>query len=163
MKKASLLIFTILCFLNLKAQEQERITKLIDKISLIENSQFICPEFSAEISKIKRRDLVVLIDFFDDKTVTKVYSDCNNRYLTRGEIAIIVGDLRETMPYATLTNIQNCILTFCENNPNLIEYYFNAILKMGTDEFSKRYRDWLSSKDHKTWFLRSHCTPKSNH
>nr|WP_322624730.1 hypothetical protein [uncultured Flavobacterium sp.] len=163
MKRSLLLILTILCFLNLKAQDRVSITKLIDKISLIENSRLICPELSTEISKIKRKDLVMLIDFFDDKTVTKVYSDCNERYLSRGEIAIIIGDLRENMPYATLTHIQNCTLTFCENNPNLIEYYFDAILKMGTDEFSKRYRDWLNSKDHKTWFLRSHCTPKSNH
>ncbi len=68
--------------------------------------------------------LTYLAKFFDIPTQTIIYSDCQNRFLTKGEVAIIVADRLKTMPYYNLTGIQNCTLSHCENNSNLIEYYF---------------------------------------
>ena len=92
--------------------------------------------------------LPVLADQFNDSTVSLVYSDCNNRYLTVGELAIILADRVEMMPYFPLTGIENCTMKFCEINPNLIEYYFNVIQsRLTIDEFQRRYKTWLKSKN----------------
>ena len=92
--------------------------------------------------------LTVLADRFIDSTVSLVYSDCNNRYLTVGELAIILADRVEMMPYFPLTGIENCTMKFCDKNPNLIEYYFNTIHnRLTIDEFQRRYKAWLKSKN----------------
>lgn len=88
--------------------------------------------------------LVHLAKFFDLPTKTNVFSDCQNRFLTKGEVAIIVADRIEMMPYFNLTGIQNCILSHCENNSNLIEYYFPQITSYS--EFQKKYYQYLQSK-----------------
>ena len=55
------------------------------------------------------------------------------------------------MPYFTVTGIQNCLITFCENNPNLIEYYLWSIKRDGTEQFKEKYLAWLGSDDRIEW------------
>lgn len=54
------------------------------------------------------------------------------------------------MPYFVLTGMQNCLLEFCENNPNLIEYYLPWINRDGVLNFKDKYINWLS----KDWIKR---------
>lgn len=96
--------------------------------------------------------LPILASYFTDTTQTKVKSDCQDTYLTRGEIAMILADRTEIMPYALLTGIQNCIFEYCEDNPNFIEYYILAIRQNGVKLFEQKYSDWLISKGRKKWF-----------
>ncbi|MFX1621386.1 hypothetical protein JZ972_11070, partial [Riemerella anatipestifer] len=77
-------------------------------------------------------------DFFTNSTLTNVKSECQKRNLTKGEIAIIIADQIEKMPYALLTGVQNCLLEFCENNPNWIEYYFGWIKNDGIERFKEK-------------------------
>jgi hypothetical protein len=86
---------------------------------------------------------------FYDTTVTGVASSCVNRFLTRGEVAIILADRIEGMPYCFLTGVQNCLLQFC--GPNKIETYLWWIRRNGIATFAKKYRQWLNSADRNTW------------
>lgn len=134
------------------SQSKSEIENLLDGISKIENSK--------EITKTKQAEKLIeygwqilpnLAEFFTDQTLTNVKSECQDRILNKGELAIIMADRIEGMPYFTLTGMQNCILTFCENNPNLVEYYLPAILAQGTLEFQKKYNEWLASDDRIDW------------
>jgi len=44
------------------------------------------------------------------------------------------------MPYARLTGVQNCQMTYCENNHNFIEYYFPFIENIS--EFQTKFQKW---------------------
>ncbi len=103
--------------------------------------------FVQQIIKEGNSNLQSLIDKFPDTTLSNVYSNCCNRYLSRGELAIIIADHIEKMPYFLLTGIQNCTMTFCPDNPNNIEYYLDVIKsRRGVHEFTKKYRQWVNSK-----------------
>ena len=98
-----------------------------------------------------KNSLLNLASFFTDKTLSQIKSECNKRYLTKGEIAIIMADQIQFMPYAKLTGIQNCTLSFCKDNPNLVEYYLDAIENTGVEVFQKKYIDWLKSDEYKKY------------
>jgi hypothetical protein len=91
--------------------------------------------------------LPILASKFTDTAHTQVKSACQNFYLTKGEVAIIMADRIETMPYAKLTGIQNCLLEFCKDNPNFIEYYLFAVRRNGVNSFQNQYLDWLKSRE----------------
>ncbi len=94
--------------------------------------------------------LPILSKLFTDSATSKVFSKCVGRYLTRGELAIILADRVETMPYFTLTGLQNCMMQSCDDNPNFVEYYLDFIKLRGmTATVQKRYDEWLKSKDRK--------------
>ncbi|NEV95064.1 hypothetical protein G3567_13045 [Psychroflexus sp. YR1-1] len=134
------------------SQSKSEIENLLDGISKIENSKEITETEEAEkLIEYGWRILPTLAEFFTDQTLTNVKSECQDRILNKGELAIIMADRIEGMPYFTLTGMQNCILTFCENNPNLVEYYLPAILAQGTLEFQKKYNEWLASDDRIDW------------
>ncbi|MCD2424832.1 hypothetical protein LQ567_18765 [Niabella pedocola] len=95
--------------------------------------------------------LFVLAALFNKEGETGIYSDCRKRNLTEGEVAMIFADGIEWMPYATLTGMQNCTLTFCEDNLNKIEYYFGVIHLIGVETFQKRYLNWLNGKERKRY------------
>ncbi|WP_018630943.1 hypothetical protein [Niabella aurantiaca] len=56
--------------------------------------------------------LFALAALFTNTGKTNIYSDCWKRSLTAGEVAMIFADHTERVPYATLTGMQNCTLTF---------------------------------------------------
>lgn len=95
--------------------------------------------------------LPYLVNWFTDTTKTEIKSDCQNLTLTKGDVAIIIADRIEVMPYAQLTNIQNCLIEFCKDNPNLIEYYLHAIRRDNVEKFQNRYVNWLRSNERKKW------------
>lgn len=92
-----------------------------------------------------------LIGSFSNSSNTKTYSECQERNLTVGEIAIILVDKIEPMPYFQITGVQNCLLTFCDKNDNLIEYYLQWDDKRNQKQFADKYSNWFSSKDRKGW------------
>jgi len=143
MKKLHLLII-ILSFNLGFSQTKSEISLLLNEISETENSIYITNTRQAsKIIDYGDKSLAILTDYFTDTTLTKVKSECQKRFLTKGDIAIILADTIKRMHYFQLTGIQNCLATFCENNPNLIEYYLWAIEKNGREKFQKKYRDWI--------------------
>lgn len=153
MKKSilSFLILLITVQINF-AQTNVEIDSLLNEISKTENSkQIIETEQAIKLDEFGENALLPLASFFTNKTLTTVKSECNNRYLTKGEIAIIMADRIEMMPYYPLTGIQNCILAFCEDNPNLIEYYLDAITRKGVNIFQIKYINWLNSDEYKNY------------
>jgi hypothetical protein len=89
---------------------------------------------------------------FTDNTESEVFSRCADRYLTRGELSIIIADRIEGMPYYTLTHFENCIVELCDNNPNDVEYYLNYIRgQTNKKRFQERYDEWLVSPDRKKY------------
>ncbi|WP_272151344.1 hypothetical protein [Tenacibaculum aiptasiae] len=146
MKKLLTIIFSFIisiCF----SQSKSDINNLLDEISKIENSKEITNTKEAKkLLEYGSSTLPILAELFTDETRTSINSDCHNRNLNKGEVAIIIADKIHSMPYFILTGFQNCLMTFCEGNPNLIEYYFPKIIDLGVDNFQKKYNKWLLSE-----------------
>lgn len=137
---------------TLSAQSKYEIDSLLSLISEIKNSKIIVESAAAKkLMSYRNKILPLLASNFGDGNVTKVRSDCQDTFLTKGEIAIIIADRIELMPYATLTGIQNCLLQFCEDNPNLVEFYIDAIRRNSVQIFEQKYSAWLASNDRKKW------------
>jgi len=146
MKKIRLII--IISILNLNfgfSQTRSEIDLLLNGISETRNSKEITKTRQAKkIIAFGENSLKTLSHFFTDSSLTKIKSECQKRNLTKGEIAIIVADKIERMPYFQLTGMQNCFLEFCKDNPNLIEYYLPSIKYIGIEKFKEKYVEWLS-------------------
>jgi len=54
------------------------------------------------------------------------------------------------MPFVLLTRVQNCLLEFFKNNPNLIDYYLPWIKQGGGKSFKEKYKNGLASYDRKS-------------
>ena len=124
-------------------------TQMLDSLLLplysIGNSKFLSKETTAKhIISFGPKVLPNLVSYFADTTLTNISSDCEGSYLKKGEVAIIIADRIEMMPYAQLTGFQNCLMEFCKDNPNWIEYYFPEVRKMGITVFIVKYQKWLT-------------------
>ena len=125
---------------------------LLNQISKTENSREITKTDPAQkLIEYGWRILPTLGEFFNDQTPTNLRSECIGRNLNKGEIAIIMADRIEGMPYYPLTGIQNDTLIFCKNNPNLIEYYLPYIIRDGINNFQEKYQRWLVSDERIEW------------
>ena len=146
----SIIVLTIF-WLTSSAQTQDDVTGVLTTLS--GQSEYISKDSSATKLIYKgAKILPILSKCFTDTTKSKVFSKCTGRYLTRGELAIILADQIEGMPYFTLTGLQNCTLESCDKNPNFIEYYLEFIRFRGmTQLFQKRYNDWLESANRKKY------------
>lgn len=146
----NLIISSIFVFLGiqLNAQTRPEIDSLINTIAAeVDSSQSIIQNNNAKTILNYGIDVIPqLIQLFENNERTMIYSVCQEKHLTKGEIAIILADRIEGMPYFVVTRIQNCTLDFCENNPNLIEYYLWAIQRDGVTEFKNRYIDWYNDE-----------------
>jgi hypothetical protein len=151
MGRILLIIVLTTCILTSSAQTHDEITDVLTALS--GQSEFLTKDPS--VTKLFDRGetiLPTLAKHFTDSLKSDVFSKCMGRYLTRGEIAIIIADHVEGMPYFTLTGLQNCTLESCKGNPNFIEYYLDFIKFRGmTKTFQKRYEDWLKSSDRKKY------------
>ncbi|WP_179320722.1 hypothetical protein [Winogradskyella helgolandensis] len=149
MKKIGLILLTILLNLNLSfSQTESEIDSLLNEISKTENSIGIIKTKQAEkIMAFGEKSLPILAEYFTDSTLTKIKSECHNRNITKGELAIIIADRIKGMPFALLTGVQNCTMEFCKNNPNLIEYYLPWIEKDNGKSFKEKYISWLKNSD----------------
>jgi hypothetical protein len=140
---------SLLCF----SQTDSKIDSLLGALSDVARAADLSTRPPAiQIMNYGSDALPVLAKHFSDTSVTQVISDCQNIYLTKGEIAIIIADRIEIMPYMMLTGIQNCILEFCRDNPNWVEYYLSAIRRDGVISFQKKYLNWLKSKDRRKFW-----------
>lgn len=134
------------------AQSTTVVDSLLFNIYSLHNSKNIASSQPAKkIIALGNKVLPVLAAHFTDTTQTRIKSDCQDIYLTKGEVAIILADRIELMPYAKLTGIQNCLVEFCEDNGNLIEYYMYAIRRNNAKTFQQHYIAWLNSSDRKKW------------
>ena len=146
------LLFTVLISSSGFSQSKSEIENLLDGISKTENSKELTNTEQAEkLVEYGWRILPTLAEFFTDQTLTSTKSECHDRILNKGEIAIIMADRIEGMPYARVTEIQNCTLDFCEKNANLIEYYLPYIKNNGIKEFQNNYMYWLASDERIDW------------
>ena len=148
MKKIGIIFLTLFLNLNLSfSQTKSEIDSLLNGIVETENSKEITKNAQAiKIVAFGEKSLPILAEFFTDSTQTKIKSECHSRNLTKGEIAIIMADQIDRMPYALLTGVQNCLLEFCKDNPNLIEYYLPWINRDGFLNFKEKYTSWLSGE-----------------
>jgi len=148
----NLTFFLLLTSAGCFAQSKQEVDKLLGDIYKTGNSKNIITNASTKKLKAYGSKLLPTITtYFGDTSTTGIRSDCQDRFLNKGEVAIIMADHIEPMPYYTVTGIQNCILDYCKGNPNLIEYYLWAIKRDGVLLFQKRYTIWLSSADRQTW------------
>ncbi len=129
------------------AQELPSIASVINHLRV--NSKLIDKDSNIQkIIKIGEPILYDLSNKFLDTATSKVYSDCHNRFLNNGEIAMIIADKIETIPALTVIGVQNCMLESCENNTNWVEYYFDFIEKQyyGMLNTKRNYDTWLVSQ-----------------
>ncbi len=133
-------------------QSRQLVDSLLLPLYNINNSKDLSKSIQAkQIIGYGEKVLPILSTYFTDTTQTKIKSECQSTYLSKGEVAIILCDRIEIMPYASLTGVQNCLVEFCKNNPNWIEYYLYAIRRMDIKIFKQKYTNWLTSKDRKNW------------
>ena len=145
-------------------QSKNEIDSLITLLTSVNDSRELVNQSASErFVELGEDALEPLALTFTDSTLTDVYSECQNRKLKRGELAIIMADRIELMPYYTITGIQNCLLTFCEDNPNLIEYYLTDTERLGVEEFQTRYLAWLNGKERLNWGPRVNKLTKREH
>ncbi|MEO0899825.1 MAG: hypothetical protein AAFY71_25660 [Bacteroidota bacterium] len=153
--KSGIIIYILIVLLQQIgcAQSIVEIDSLLDKIGgEVENSKMIHQnENSIRVINYKAEILSTLSYFFTNSISTNIYSECQSRNLTKGELAMILADRIEFMPYFTITGVQNCLLTFCEGNSNFIEYYFHWSDKSEIEVVQNNYVSWLKSKDRKDW------------
>ena len=151
-KRIAILLLLFLQFDRTFSQSKKEIDSLLSVVNEIENSKSITSSPAAiKIIAYGGKVLPLLASYFQDTIKTHIKSDCQDILLNKGEVAIIIADRIELMPYALLTGIENCLLQFCKDNPNWIEYYLVAIRRDGVKTFSRKYSDWLMSKDRKKW------------
>ena len=148
---AIIILLTLFCG-SVFSQSKREVDSLLSEVCSTKDSKNIIKSGPAKkLIAYGTKLLPVLTDFFNDTTLTKVTSSCQGRFLSKGEVAIILADKIESMPYYIVTGVQNCLMTFCENNPNRIEFYLYAIKHHGVALFSKKYTAWLNSDDRKKW------------
>jgi hypothetical protein len=153
MNKFRLVFLVFFLILNFGfSQTKSEISTLLEGISKTHNSKDI--EKSTDAKKIMNfgwQILPTLSEFFTDQTPTNVKSECIGRNLNKGEIAIILADRIEGMPYSKVTGMQNCTLSFCDQNRNFIEYYLIFIKNKGVEKFQINYQNWLKSDERIDW------------
>lgn len=151
MKKLHLIIL-IFSFNFGLSQTKTEIDLLLNEITKAESSkEIINTNEGKKVIEFGWKLLPILSEFFTNKTETNVKSECVGRNLTKGEIAIVLADRIEGMPYAQITGIQNCLGTFCEKNINFIEYYMDFIKRDGVENFQRKYHEWLESDANIGW------------
>ena|SRR5690606_9083346 len=149
MKPVFLSILFILSQYFSYSQKRSDIEAVIEKLSGYSEAISTNPSVKKLITH-GEKILPILAKKFTNSNPSCVYSKCADRFLTLGEIAVIIADRIEVMPYFLLTGMQNCTLDFCLDNPNLIEYYLEFIRFRGMiSEFQKRYEEWLASEERK--------------
>lgn len=132
------------------SQLKTEIEDLLTGVYRVHDSKdIIKDEYALKISDYGEAALDILPDFFLDDSKTEVYSECLKRKLTKGEIAIILCDRIEIIPYFQLIDMQNFGLSFCQDNPNFVESYLNTIKKQSAKKFKERYVLWLHSEERK--------------
>ncbi|WP_430909597.1 hypothetical protein [Maribacter sp. 2-571] len=95
--------------------------------------------------------LPILVNLFTNNDASNNRFRCERSFLTKGEIAIIIADLIEPIPYTKVTGALSCDLDFCTEHSVSIANYLPAIKTYGTQNFQKKYRDWLNSPERKAW------------
>ncbi len=134
------------------AQTKYEVDSLLSEIGKVENSKHITKNISAiKLISYGDKSLGLLASCFGDTNQTNIRSECHDTFLSKGELAIIIADRIELMPYALLTGVQNCLLEFCKDNLNWVEYYIPFIQRNGVHTFTKKYTDWLVNTDRKKW------------
>lgn len=129
-------------------QSKNEIEDLLIKVCKVSDSKdIIRNESTMKIEDYQEDALKTLANFFTDNYKTEVYSKCLKRKLSRGEVAIIICDRIEIMPYFELIKIQNIGLSFCKDNPNFVEPYLDIIKKQSIQTFQQKYLEWLNSTE----------------
>lgn len=148
-KKFFTLIIILISFSGFTfSQSKGEIENLLADVCKIPDSRSIIKSESvSEISDYQEEALSILPEFFTDDSKTEVYSKCLKRKLTKGEVAIILCDRIEIMPYFQLIGMHNFALSFCQDNPNFIEAYLDIIKKQSTQKFKEKYVLWLNSEE----------------
>lgn len=149
--KSILVILFLFLKLNCFSQTNVEVYSLLKEISLTEDSREIVHTNAGRILlNYDWKVAAILSEYFLDSNKTKVYSDCLERYLTIGEIAIIIADRIDGMNYYRLTLLQNCLGEFCKGNANIIEYYLPYIHEISLSDFKERYLLWIKSEEYVT-------------
>lgn len=119
---------------------------LIDVCNVSDSRDIIRNKSTMQISDYQE-SLNILPDFFTDDSKTEVYSKCLKRNLNRGEVAIILCDRIEIIPYFKLIKLQEVGFLLCKNNPNFVEPYLDIIKKQSIKTFQEKYIKWLDSEE----------------
>lgn len=148
-KRALTLSIVLILYTNFVfGQSKSEVEDLLMDVSKVSDSKDIIKNESAmRISDYQEEALNILTDFFTDDTKTNVYSKCLKRKLSKGELAIILCDRIEIIPYFELINMQNFTLLFCKDNPNFVEPYLDIIKKQSPAKFRDKYVKWLHSEE----------------
>lgn len=120
----------------------DSIRRTLNNISLeISNSDSIdkCKS-GIKLLNAKKAALPQLLRFFKETYPTTIYSKRNNRFLTNGELAIIMAEKIEHPPTALVYGIQVCMPHYLE-----IETYLGNFNRQ-KNEICENYKKWLDEE-----------------
>ncbi len=142
-----LVLFVLYQTALLPAQTQD--TPIFDYLCQLENdldSKSIQYNTSLCQIIIETQDPLMLIQELENHDPSRVYSTCVSRYLTYAEVALIVMEHIEPIPYFAALGIQNCTRVKCPGNSNLIEYFFAYWGDYNYEYLLRKYRHYLTSE-----------------
>ncbi|RYZ20527.1 MAG: hypothetical protein EOO10_23140 [Chitinophagaceae bacterium] len=95
-------------------------------------------------SIVKRGKTVIpeLINFLGDTTSTSILNRCDSGYVTIGQLAYFLINDIEFIPVPLVTRSQWCVMSECQ----LLREGFLEYLRLGRDDFKKRYNHYFYSK-----------------
>lgn len=89
--------------------------------------------------------IVHLMDMLDDTTVTKLFNSCTNKNYTVGDLAFLLIDEIEWIPFALVIKMQWCTFRACGSLPD----YFWDYLRENRKSFKQNYQTYYYSKERK--------------
>ena len=113
---------------------------------IVRNDSTMIKEVTPDISylniiKNRKSSIPYLIRQLTDTTDTEVFSQFSKRYLKRSDLALLLINDIEQIPFAKITQIQWCICCDCFNFPVDFFQYFDK----NRLEFYENYRDYFYS------------------
>jgi hypothetical protein len=86
-----------------------------------------------------------LISVLDNKERSQCYDSCSQQYQTYGQLAFLIIDHIEPIPYALVTNRQWCIVSQCGYYP---DGFLDFVDEQGK-EFKRLYSEYFVSAERK--------------
>jgi hypothetical protein len=146
-----IILFSFFISSKIFAQDSSIISFRLNQIKKIP-----CTYFKKEISGNQFYDIVFnsilaqdtfaipsLVNLLTDTTRSKVKKYDSNTYYKKGDLALILINYIEWIPFATLTQSQWCLCCDCGNLPSGFMEYFGA----NRYEFQKKYRYYYASEE----------------
>ena len=158
MKKTyRLLIACLTCYLSGMGQTQPSMNRMVSLIATVPQHYSIPYKRFAPKSILSKQDggwfniivkydtaaISFLINLINDTTTSKAINTCSNSNYKIGDLAVMLINDIEPMPYATITNMQWCLPGEC----GILPYGFMDYVNSHRKDFQSEYQAYYFSNE----------------